>query len=395
MSGSRHDIAIAGGGLAGGLVALALRRARPELDVMLIEQGKALGGHHRWSWFATDLDAAGTELMSGFRTARWDAGYDVRFPAYARTLSSPYRSLASTDFAAALQRELAPGSIRTGTAIADLDAAGVTLADGTRVAARAVIDARGFKVSSHLTGGWQLFMGRHLRTAVPHRLTRPIIMDATVPQPGAYRFVYVLPLAHDELFVEDTYYADQPALDRSLLSRRLDEYCAANGWTGDLLDHETGVLPVVTGGDYAAWQARDAVPGVTRVGTRAGLMHPLTSYSLPQAVETALLIAREADLPGEQLSARVAARAARHWRETWFYRQLGAMLFGAGKAEQRYRIFEHFYRMSEPRIERFYAARSGRADQLRVLCGKPPTPIFGALRALLASGVRLAEKDPA
>ena len=41
------DVAILGGGLAGGLIALALRRKRPELDVLLIEESATLGGNHR------------------------------------------------------------------------------------------------------------------------------------------------------------------------------------------------------------------------------------------------------------------------------------------------------------------------------------------------------------
>ena len=35
-------------------------------------------------------------------------------------------------------------------------------------------------------------------------------MDATVPQDGGYRFVYVLPFADRPLLVEDTHYSDQP-----------------------------------------------------------------------------------------------------------------------------------------------------------------------------------------
>jgi lycopene beta-cyclase len=392
MTGRRHDIAISGGGLAGGLIALALSRLRPDLAVVLVEGGASIGGNHRWSWFGSDISDDGRVLLSSLRMTRWDQGYDVAFPAHRRTLATPYYSLSSTDFAAGLARELAPGTIRCSAQIAALDAAGIALESGERIDARTVIDCRGFEPTAHLSGGWQVFMGRHLRTAGPHGVTRPVIMDACVDQHGAYRFVYVLPLAHDELFVEDTYYADSPLLDRSALSGRIDAYCAALGWHGELLGHETGVLPVVTGGSFVAWQDSLRVPGVTRAGARAGFVHPLTSYTLPQAVAVARLIAREADLPSQQLAALVEGEAARHWRQTAFYRKLGAMLFGAGEPEQRYRIFERFYRLPEPTVERFYAARSTISDMARVLVGKPPVPVLGAMRALLASGAPMAER---
>ncbi|MEP0560126.1 MAG: lycopene cyclase family protein, partial [Qipengyuania citrea] len=97
------DMAVVGGGLAGGLAALAVRRAHPELNVAIFEAGDSLGGNHRWSWFASDLDAPGTQLMAGFATTEWSGGYDVAFPGHTRHLSSPYRSLASRDFDAALR----------------------------------------------------------------------------------------------------------------------------------------------------------------------------------------------------------------------------------------------------------------------------------------------------
>ena len=62
MNGGRHDFAILGGGLSGGLTALALHRARPDLSLCLLEQGETLGGNHRWSWFSSDLSDAGTGL---------------------------------------------------------------------------------------------------------------------------------------------------------------------------------------------------------------------------------------------------------------------------------------------------------------------------------------------
>ena len=75
-----------------------------------------------------------------------------------------------------------------------------------------------------------------------------------------------------------------------------------------------------------------------------------------------------------------------------FYRRLGRMLFGAGNPEERYKVFERFYRLPAPLIERFYAARSTRLDRARVLCGKPPVPVMGAVRALASDGAPLNRK---
>ena len=368
------DIAIVGGGLAGGLIALALARLRPDIAVQVIEAGPALGGNHRWSWFDSDLSDEARRLLEPFRLARWDRGYEVRFPGLARTLATSYRSLSSRDFAEDLARLLPNATIRTDAAAYALDCDGVTLATGERIAARAVIDCRGFAPSPHLTGGWQVFMGRHLRTASPHGVERPVIMDATVEQLGGYRFVYLLPMSADEIFVEDTYYQDGPLLDRAALSARLDAYCAAHGWDGEPLETETGVLPVVTGGDFAAFQRAQRSPGVAVAGARGGFAHPLTSYTLPFAAETALAIAAQADLPGDRMAAMLEQRAQRHWTATRFYRRLGAMLFGAPPA-QRVRVFERFYRLDPALIERFYAGRSTLPDRARVLCGKPPVPL--------------------
>ncbi|MXO74616.1 lycopene beta-cyclase CrtY [Altererythrobacter aerius] len=389
MTGHTIDIAIAGGGLAGGLVALALARTRPDLRIALVEEGAALGGHHRWSWFASDLDREGTALMEEFRIARWQ-GYAVRFPQFPRDLSTGYCSLHSADFDGALRAVLPSDAIRTGRRIAALDAGGIDLADGERIAARAVIDARGIADAAALTGGWQVFLGRHLRTRRPHGVDRPTIMDAAVDQHGALRFVYTLPLGPDELFVEDTYYADAPTLNREALSGRIDRYCQAHGWEGEAIDHETGVLPVITGGDFAAFQRAHGTPGVAAIGTRGGFVHPLTSYTLPFAVETALAIAGSADLDGESLAAMIADRAREQWRRTAYYRTLGRMMFGAGAPGQRRRAFALVYRQPEPVIERFYAARSTTADRARILCGKPPVPVLGALRALVEPGQPLA-----
>ena len=386
MPGRTCDIAIVGGGLSGGLAALALAQHRPEISVRLLEAGPRIGGNHRWSWFASDLTPAGEALLSPVRKTQWDDGYDVHFPEYRRHLATPYRSIASEDFSEALKRELPDGTLHTGAEAAGVEAGLIGLRDGTVITARAVIDARGFQPTQHLQGGWQVFMGRHIRTKTPHRVTRPIVMDAAVPQLDGYRFVYVLPLGAQDLFLEDTYYQDSPVLDRGALSSRLDEYGRAHDWDdAQLVGFETGVLPVVTGGNFAAWQDDVRIEGVARIGARGGFWNPLTSYTMPFAVETALAIAEDADLPGDQLAAKLDRAARRHWARTRQYRQLATMLFGAAEPRERYRILQRFYRLKRPLIERFYAARSTLGDRARVLAGKPPVPISSAIRALTTS----------
>lgn len=387
------DIAIVGGGLAGGLIALAVHRARPALSLALIEAGDSFGGNHRWSWFEGDLDAEAEVLLAAFPQKRWRGGHSVRFPGMVRHLAADYRSLASRDFDATLRRLLPQQAIRTGSRVAALDAAGVILEGGGRIAARAVIDCRDFAPSPHLTGGWQVFAGHHIRTRRPHSLSAPIIMDADVPQHGAYRFVYSLPLAEDEIFVEDTYYADSPALDQALLAERIAAYCKDKGWEGEVIAREAGVLPVVTGGDAAAHRAVFAQPGVALAGARGLFAHPLTSYTLPFAAGNALAIAEAADMDGRALAALVERRAAAHWRATRFYRDLGRMLFLAAAPEERWRIFARFYRLPEPLIERFYAGRSTVFDKLRVLTGKPPVPIHRGFAALLGKGAPLVQGE--
>jgi len=387
------DIAIVGGGLAGGLIALALQRHTPDTRFVLIEAGKALGGNHRWSWFESDLDDAGKELLKPLRQTEWDKGYEVRFPTYRRKLNTGYRSMSSSDFHEALSRILPQGSLHFGRKATSIDARGVDLDNGSRIKARAVIDCRSFVPSEHLSGGWQVFLGRHMRLDQAHGIERPVIMDASVDQVaphgngGAYRFVYVLPLGAHDVFVEDTYYADDCELDRGALSARIDQYCHENGWQdGVPAGHEAGVLPVLTGGDFSAYQDEVRIEGVAVAGARGGFVHPLTSYTMSLAVDNALAIAAEADLPGTQLAALMEARARKHWRSTRYYRLLGRFLFLAADPERRVNIFQRFYGLRPKLIERFYAARSSRFDRIRILWGSPPVSIPRAITAIFKRG---------
>ena len=375
------DVLILGGGLAGGLAALALHRARPDLKLRLVEGGERLGGNHLWSFFDSDIAEGDKALVAPLISAGWP-GYDVRFPDHRRTLDQRYFSIESDRFDAQLRALLPPDTVVTGQVATEASPTAATLASGERIEARGVLDARGLGARDRdaLTGGWQVFLGLQLELTEPHGLARPTVMDATVTQHDGYRFVYVLPLSPSTVFVEDTYYVDAPTLDAPALRRRIGKYVDGRGWrVSRVLREETGVLPVVTGGSFERLWGTE---GVARIGLRAGLFHPLTSYSLPDAVRTASWLAALPDLSGPALHEAARERARAHWRGGWYDRLLAAMLFDAARPDERWRVLDHFYRLDDDLVGRFYAGRSTWGDRARILAGKPPVPISRALATI-------------
>jgi lycopene beta-cyclase len=378
---SPFDLAILGGGLAGGLIALALAQRRPEVRLAVVERA-GLGGNHVWSHFARDLDPSAEWLVEPLISYRWPA-YDVSFPAHSRTLDTPYRSITSERFAAVLRDRVPPGVFVDGRVVA-AEPGQIRLDDGRQLAAAAVIDARGPGDTATLELGWQKFVGQTLHTASPHGVSRPLVMDARVEQVDGYRFVYLLPFGAREIFVEDTYYSDTPDLDRPLLQSRIAAYAQGRGWTVTAESRlESGVLPVVLDGDFEAYW-RSTGTTLAKAGMRAGLFHPTTGYSLPDAVRLASRLASTPDLSHQTLVALTHRLAAQAWDRRGFYRTLATLLFKAAEPDQRYQVLERFYRLSPDLVQRFYAADSTRADQLRILAGRPPVPIGRAFQSLLA-----------
>ncbi|MEP6785007.1 MAG: lycopene beta-cyclase CrtY [Sphingomonadales bacterium] len=373
------DIAVVGGGLAGGLVAYALSVKRPDLIVHLIEPQPKFGGNHVWSFFSTDIADQDRWIIEPFIDHRWDS-YEVRFPEYARRFDTGYNSIRSDNFDAQL-RDLLPGSVPLQASAVDLSRTTVKTDTQRQIEAQGVIDARGAMNSEFLTVGWQKFVGHEVRLTRPHGLTGPIIMDASVDQIDGYRFVYVLPFAEDRLFIEDTYYSEGADVDEGVLSERVGAYAAAQGWDiVETLSRECGALPVTMDGDFDAYWREGGETG--KVGMRAALFHPATGYSLPDAVRTASAIAASPDLSGDAIHEALYALAKRRWNEGGFYRFLNRMAFRAATPKDRYRIYQRFYRLRPALIERFYAGRSTLADKVRVLAGKPPVPIGRALKVL-------------
>ncbi|MEH6790548.1 lycopene beta-cyclase CrtY [Parasphingorhabdus sp.] len=382
LSSNTYDLAIAGGGLAGGLVALALAKIRPDLDIALIEAEDHFGGNHIWSFFESDIEPEHRWLVDPLISRQWDS-YDVHFPQYSRSLKNGYFSIESGNLDRELRKRLPRAAVKTGQTVRTVEKGLVTCADGSEFAARAVLDVRGSGDISALDTGWQKFCGQMLQLKAPHGIERPVIMDATVEQIDGYRFIYCLPFSDTQIFVEDTYYADTAALDSAASRRRIADYAAEQGWQLErVLSEEKGQLPVIYGGDFEAfWAANRGVDA--RAGARAALIQPITSYSLPMAVKTAMLIAEMPELSQDKLDKMLRDLARKHWKNGKFYRMLCAFLFLGAEPDQRYKTLQHTYTKDEQLLARFYAGKSTRLDQANLLTGKPPIPISRAIPLLL------------
>jgi lycopene beta-cyclase len=378
----QFDLAIAGGGLAGGLIALALAELRPELSVALVDSDAHFGGNHIWSFFDNDIAPEHRWLIAPLICHGW-RGYDVRFPAHERRFDNVYYAIESERLDAVIRQKLSPAQLFSHAKALAVGPKAIVLSDGRRINAGAVIDCRGPAGSKTMRGGWQKFAGQLLDCDEPHGITRPLIMDAAVEQIDGFRFVYLLPFSPTQLFVEDTYYSNDRTFNASALRQRIAHYADDAGLGSyRILREETGILPVPTGGDFSHyWRAGGKK--LAKAGARAGLFHPVTSYSLPDAVRTAIFVAQMESLDVVSLHDQLHERATRHWRQGWFYRMLNKMLFHASEPEQRYRILQRFYRLPAPLIARYYAGRTNWRDRLRILVGKPPVAIGRAIQAIL------------
>lgn len=372
-------IAIAGGGLSGSLAALALAR-RPDVELVLLEQADRFGGNHIWSMFDSDVPPAVRWLTEFLHFDRW-SDHEVRFPLRQRRIAIGYSSLRSSDLDLAVRTSLDERQYCLGARIESLTARSVKLGNGKEITADVVIDARGGSLPKGPELGWQKFVGQRFTFASPHGVERPVIMDATVRQEDGFRFLYLLPFSATELFIEDTYYSSSDALDEAAVAAGIYKFARALTLSEPIqLGSEVGRLPVVIEACLNdIWPQHDEVP---RLGVRGGFFHPTTSYSLPDALLNASLLASAPKLGQRSVHDLLRGRAERIWRERAFFQFLNRMLFRAADADQRHKVLGHFYRLPEAVIARFYAAQLTRLDKVRILSGRPPVPLFKALTSL-------------
>lgn len=397
------DIALVGGGLAACLTAIRLQDLCPELKVAIVEQGDCLGAGvpHTWSFHVSDIcrDAVFEQhWLYPFVSKIWpadtqtgDGGYAVIFPQYKQHLPLSYASCRSEPFLAAF-RKYFRGTILLNTVARQLFQQQIITTDGRIISAECVFDARGEKPNAGVVQGYQKFVGGFFRTVKPHGFKYPIIMDATVDQIDGYRFVYLLPFSDDILLTEDTYYSLSPKLDVLSVLERIDNYLKLKGvQAAERISVESGVLPIPLEGLTIFGESQSGNEKhrkAAAIGMRGGFFHPTTGYSLVSAVKMADFITENAiglgRLELSKLSELVWHEGQYHWQRGKFLRRLNSMFFLAGPPDERYKVIQKFYRHPVGLIERFYGNRLRVLDRIRIMSGKPPVPVFRALKLFFA-----------
>ncbi len=366
------DYVLVGGGLQNCLIALALAHRQPGARVAIVERSARVGGNHTWCFHAGDVPSDAHVWLRPLVVQRWP-GYTVHFPSFERTLDEPYAAVTSERLHEVVSERAARSlelSLLFDTAAARVEPGRVELASGSVLTGRVVVDARGPDAfSSAKASAYQKFLGLEVRVREESTPLLPTVMDARVAQVDGLRFFYLLPLAPGRVLIEDTYFSDSPVIDRPALRARISAYAAQRGLEIiDVLREETGVLPLPT----ARLRSKTSSHGLVYGGYQGGWFHPTTGYSFPLALRLAVeLSASATDSP--DLDGRLRTLSRWRDRQQRFCTLLNQMLFAGFDPEQRFNVLERFYRLPAATVRRFYALDLTRSDQLRIVCGSPPT----------------------
>ena len=388
---------ILGAGLSGLLTAWRCLELNPKLKITLIDANSEIAGDHTWSFNLNDIDTELQKWVRPFIAHQWDA-YDVKFPTRQRTLNITYCTGNSETLKSCVRPLIDSGrlSLKLNSRVQDIGEDIVFLEGGEEIQSALILDARGFEPNPERYLGYQKFVGHVIRTEQPHGVERPIIMDATVPQLGGYRFVYCLPYSDTELLVEDTYYTDGADMKSQEVDARIRDYIESqlNITSYEVARRETGILPITIA-------IKPDVYAPMSIGIRGGYYHAVTGYSFPDAAKVADRLAHQIlslgnggqKITNRNLQLAMHNMQREHYSAERFFRLLNRMLFRAAKPQERYMVLQRFYGLGEGLIERFYAGDLTWRDKVRILIGKPPVPVFKALQNFSESAFIRRERN--
>jgi len=354
---------IAGGGLAACFAALAMARLRPEVPLLIVEEGERFGGEGFHHFADSEFGADGAELIGPLAIERWP-GFYVAFPGFSRKLKAEYAGFAAADLHRAMTEILKPKQYRLGARVVAVREDALVLDGGEEIKAEGAIDARGATSLSTLELLYEARLERDYRLRGPHRVDRPVLIDANVDQAGGLRFMQCVPLSEDRLVVADICISERAQPDDAA-GARLDAYLAARGWTKRRTETSaTRVRPLPLGGDFAAfWRLGGA--RVAKLGLRGGFVNPATGRTVADAVRTARLLAGQRDFTGAALHDAFEAEAKQLWKKRELERGIAGALAGAAPEDRR-AILARLYGLDPGLVARLQGGQLGMLDRMRV-----------------------------
>lgn len=361
--GRRDGVLIAGGGIAGCMAALALARHRPEVPLLIVEEGERFGGDHFYAAFGAELADDAAAFVASIAEHRWP-GFYVAFPGASRKLKGDSLGFGAAALHKAMVETLDPKQYRLGTRIVAVREDALVLDGGEELKAEGALDARGAANLSMLELLYEARLEREYRTPGPHGVDRPVLVDATMGQDGGLGYVQVLPLAADRLLIAEAMVSERGQPDEQA-GARLDNYAAVRGWAGAIMEAERSLArPLPMGGDFASfWRIGGA--RVARLGLRGGFLHPVTGRTVADAARMGLFLARQRDFSGGALHDAFEGEARQLWKDREPLRAITRQLAESAPEERR-SLIERLYRLDPALIGRFHAGDLGMIDRLRV-----------------------------
>ncbi|MEA3003616.1 MAG: lycopene beta-cyclase [Sphingomonadales bacterium] len=363
VKGRNHGLLIAGGGVSASLAALAMARLRPEVPLLLVPEGEGLGGRRTLLLYDESLSDEERELVAPLIAESWDSVYTA-FPGRSRKLKLACHAITPERIEAALREALRPEQIRVEDKIVAVRDASLLLQGGETILGHGALDARFWSHQATLELGWRRSFGRLCRFSAPHRVDRPVIVDATLGEGKLCGFFALTPFGDRELLVERVDYGPGPEVDAAAAGAAIADYIAARGWKGGAAEHEeSAAVPVALGGDFGAyWRIGGA--RVAKLGARGGFFHPTGGSPLPDAIRTALLLTRQRDFGGAALHDLFEAEAAALWKKREFYRGFNRLLLRDGRGCAP---LAALYDMDAALIGRFEADQLGLFDRRKLM----------------------------
>lgn len=356
--GRRQGVVIAGGGVAGSLAALAMARHRPEVPLLIVEERDRFGGDCFHHLFTDEVDGEEQALLASIPGLSWP-GFYLAFPGLARNLKGAIGGFEPDAIHRAVTETLRPDQYRLGTRIVAVREDALVLDGGETIKAEGALDARGAANLSMLELLYETRVERQIRTTAPHRLDRPVLVDATIEQNLGFAFIQAFPLGEDRLRIAKLLVSERSQPDEAA-DARLDHYLGLRGWHTAEVEERCGLArPLPIGGDFSAfWRIGGA--RVAKLGLRGGFFDPATGRTLADGARAAMLLAAQKDFAGTALHDVFEEQAKQLWRKRELQRSVNAAI-AATPPDARRAAAERLYRLDAGTILRF------RSDRLRML----------------------------